>query len=139
MEKFLFNLNETARLLKEFEEEEITKKYETEGGKNEHLLWDASNYMSENEGRLNAYISEVPENLVSWNGGVFVDIRNKIKQNGEEESNQVLKDILNFKKGYDAEAGSINVYKEPYKALAIMEDVLSSKKYMGNRFIYKDR
>lgn len=97
----------------------------------------AQSKVAENEGLINAHIKEMPQNLVSWNGGIGVGLGNGIVGVSEVGAKEAVEDILNFKKGYDKEIQHVNPEEQPYEAIQVIENVLSSKKYMGERFIYK--
>lgn len=97
----------------------------------------AQSKVAENEGLINAHIKEMPQNLVSWNGGMEVGLGNGIVGVSEVGAKEAVEDILNFKKGYDKEIQHVNPEEQPYEAIQVIENVLSSKKYMGERLIYK--
>ncbi|MCA0992123.1 hypothetical protein [Pseudalkalibacillus hwajinpoensis] len=124
----MFNMNESVNLINEIDKNHPEYK--------DRLIL-AQNKVAENEGLINAHIKEMPQNLVSWNGGIGVGLGNGIYGVSEKGAAEAVEDLLNFKKGYDKEIQHVNPEDRPYEAIEVIENVLSSKKYMGERFIYK--
>ena len=102
----------------------------------ERLILAQRNF-AENRGLIDAHISEMPQNLASWNGGMEVGLGNGIYNINDEGVKETIQDIKNFAKGYHAEYDHVNAQDEPYEALKTIQDVLSSKKYMGDNYINK--
>ena len=124
----MFNLNETVKQLNDLDQSSPDYK--------DRLIL-AQSKIAENEGLINAHIKDMPQNLVSWNGGIGVGLGNGIYGVSEDGAKEAVEDILNFKKGYDKEIVHVNPEDRPYEAIQVIGNVLSSKKYMGERFIYK--
>ncbi|WP_273853054.1 hypothetical protein [Guptibacillus spartinae] len=124
----MFNMNEAVIQLNDLDQSSPDDK---------GRLIIAQSKVAENEGLINAHIKEMPQNLVSWNGGMGVGLGNGIVGVSEVGAKEAVEDILNFKKGYDKEIQHVNPEEQPYEAIQVIENVLSSKKYMGERFIYK--
>jgi hypothetical protein len=49
---------------------------------------------------IKAHIKEMPQNLVSWNGGMEVGLGNGIYDLKEERVKETVEDIINFQNGY---------------------------------------
>ncbi|WP_430786950.1 hypothetical protein VBD025_15165 [Virgibacillus flavescens] len=104
---------------------------------NRNLIIDALRGVAISEGWIRANETVMPQNLASWIGGMKVGLSSGAFAIGKAELKSTAQDIINFNNGYHKEIKSINSNDDPYKLLEIMEDVLSSKKYMGDNFIYK--
>ncbi|MEI5907151.1 hypothetical protein WAK64_08790 [Bacillus spongiae] len=124
----ILNINETAHNLNNLDKNHPDYK---------NVLIAAQRNFAENRGWINAHITEMPQNLASWNGGMEVGLGNGIYDVDAEVAKETIEDIKNFGKGYDNERRQVNSVNEPYEALKIVENVISSKKYMGDNFIYK--
>src|SRR5690625_827133 len=87
------------------------------------------------KGWIEAYAEDMPRNLVSWIGGIEVGLSNGAYGIDENGFKHTVQDLKNFTDGYYKESESLN--QDPEETLKIMEDVLSSKKYMGDNYIKK--
>lgn len=98
----------------------------------QNLMTGALSDIAQSVGWIEAYASEMPGNLVSWIGGIHIGLMNYgIDKAGSEEATE---DLIHFSNGYEQE---IDTRTDPYQMLETMEDVLSSKEYMGDRRIGK--
>lgn len=97
----------------------------------------ATRDIATSQGWITAYGDNMPQNLMSWIGGVEVGLGNGAYEIDEEGFENAVRELEDFIDGYHKEAGTINPGQDPVKALKKMEDVISSKKYMGDNFIYK--
>lgn len=104
---------------------------------NKNHIIGATRDIAKIQGWIQAYASEMPQNLVSWIGGIEVGLSNGAYGIGEEGFSKTVQALESFYEGYNEEIYSVNVGQNPKEALKVIEDVLSSKEYMGDNYINK--
>lgn len=104
---------------------------------NKYHIIAAMRDITESRLQIESRVEDMSRNLVSWIGGIEGGLSNGAYGIDEEGFKITVQNLKNFSEGYYEETKSINISQNALETLKIMENVLSSKKYMGDNYIIK--
>lgn len=101
------------------------------------FLIEAIRDIATSKGWIRAYAPDMPPNLVSWIGGIEVGLPYGSNGIDDEIFNSTVQSLENFNNGLIVEIHSMDLSHNPVERVKVIENVLSSKKYMGEHYVTK--